>query len=372
MKLQLIYFGRLEREKWFDLVINLLENSKVDFHINIFGKGSMEDDLLTIKTNNYTFHWRKSLDEIKQYLLSSHFSLMPSRFLETFWLVALESLTYWIPVIWFKKWWLEAFVLDNLDINRQLWTNEIKKLNNLLIDLSNNIDQDYLDRLKKTSLEISKNYSLDIRKNNIQKILNWKKILIVSDYLDLLWWIETYIHNTKDILESMWYEVRLFGFQSKSWKLNKIQRLLMFFSVAYNFVYQRKIKKEIENFAPDIIRTHSISRFLWWKVAEEISKSKCQKLIMYHDLWYFHPYPSKVYEIPQIQPFNYSSFIKMWNTRSFLKKLAISFKYIFLNLLMKKLSSFDKHLVPSEFMIQILENHFPKDKIQELSHYLID
>lgn len=372
MKLQLIYFGRLEIEKWFDLVIRLLEKSKVDFHINIFGKGSMESELLSIKSTNYTFHWRKSLEEIKEFLLNSHFSLMPSRFLETFWLVALESLTYWIPVIWFKKWWLEAFVLDNLDINRQKWASEIEKLNNLITDLSDNLSQDDLIELKEKSISISKNYSLNIRKNNIQEILKWKKILIVSDYLDLLWWIETYIYNTKEILESMWYEVRLFGFKSTSWKLNKIQRLLMFFSVAYNFVYQRKIQKEIEDFAPDIIRTHSISRFLWWKVADEISKSKCEKLIMYHDLWYFHPYPSKVYQISQIEKFDYSSFIKMWNTRSLLKKLSISFKYIFLKILMKRLNNFDLHMVPSEFMISLLQNHFPKDKIQTLPHYLKD
>lgn len=50
----------------------------------------------------YFFGWQ-SHSVIRDILSISHFSLMPSRFLETFGLSALESLSEGVPVIGFQK-----------------------------------------------------------------------------------------------------------------------------------------------------------------------------------------------------------------------------------------------------------------------------
>ncbi len=56
----------------------------------------------TYEKKIYFFGWQ-SQEMIRNVLKVSHFSLMPSRFLETFGLSALESLSEGIPVIGFRK-----------------------------------------------------------------------------------------------------------------------------------------------------------------------------------------------------------------------------------------------------------------------------
>lgn len=63
----------------------------------------------------YFFGWQ-SLFAIRSVLQVSHFSLMPSRFLETFGLSALESLSEGVPVIGFSKGGLTSFIPKELAI----------------------------------------------------------------------------------------------------------------------------------------------------------------------------------------------------------------------------------------------------------------
>lgn len=63
----------------------------------------------------YFFSWQ-SQDIIREVLGASHFSLMPSRFLETFGLSALESLSEGVPVIAFRKGGLVPFVHEKLAV----------------------------------------------------------------------------------------------------------------------------------------------------------------------------------------------------------------------------------------------------------------
>ena len=64
----------------------------------------------------------------------------------------------------------------------------------------------------KSAEERQAQYSIDARKNKIRLMLDdKKKILLVSDFVSKVGGIETYIHDVKSILESMGYEVRMFG-----------------------------------------------------------------------------------------------------------------------------------------------------------------
>jgi len=104
--LGLLYYGRLEREKGFDALleaVKILQDEKVKFELFIFGKGSLESELLPLIGKNVHFFGFQPLSRIKQYLENIDYCLMPSEFLETFGLSALNALSWGIPVIGYKK-----------------------------------------------------------------------------------------------------------------------------------------------------------------------------------------------------------------------------------------------------------------------------
>lgn len=120
-----IFFWRLERAKGIDLIIDFISNhsdfcrrKKFNFYIFWDWTYKRQVETLSKKFDFVQYFWRQPKKIIEKYLIKSDFTLMPSRFLETFWLSALESLAMWVPVIWFKKWWLENFIFDEFDMLR--------------------------------------------------------------------------------------------------------------------------------------------------------------------------------------------------------------------------------------------------------------
>jgi glycosyltransferase involved in cell wall biosynthesis len=105
----LLYYGRLEKEKGFDAILEMINTLQTKGNENcpeffIFGAGSLEKELLplTKQKNVHYFGWQP-LKKIKQYLENINYCLMPSEFLETFGLSALNALSRGIPVIGYKK-----------------------------------------------------------------------------------------------------------------------------------------------------------------------------------------------------------------------------------------------------------------------------
>lgn len=128
-----ISFSRLEREKGFDLLVRSLQSfSVLPGNFFLFGDGSMRADLFAAFSGNMVFEdcskwseqeidkllWRLSQEMlpnrvyffswqpksiIDRFLRISHFSLMPSRCIESFGLSALESVSAGVSVIGFKK-----------------------------------------------------------------------------------------------------------------------------------------------------------------------------------------------------------------------------------------------------------------------------
>ena len=96
-KLWLLFLGRLETEKGFDLIfdfINQYPGKELPFELYIFGSGSYEKWLLELSHHFKQIHFfgRKPLSEVERYLDNIDYCLMPSRFLETFWLSAINVL----------------------------------------------------------------------------------------------------------------------------------------------------------------------------------------------------------------------------------------------------------------------------------------
>lgn len=101
--LGLLYYGRLETEKGFDAVMELIPLlPQAEFFI--FGTGSLESQLLSLTSQkNVHYFGRQTLEKIKSYLGNIDYCLMPSECLETFGLSALNALSRGIPVIGYKK-----------------------------------------------------------------------------------------------------------------------------------------------------------------------------------------------------------------------------------------------------------------------------
>lgn len=58
-KVGLLYLGRLEKEKGFDLILNMVEKyeKELPFELYVFGKGSRETNLLELQKKNKQIHF---------------------------------------------------------------------------------------------------------------------------------------------------------------------------------------------------------------------------------------------------------------------------------------------------------------------------
>jgi len=199
-----------------------------------------------------------------------------------------------------------------------------------------------------------------------------KKILIVSDYIDRdLGWIETYIYQVKQILQNKWFEIKICWY--KVWK-SRIKILFFLFLSFFNIFWYLKIKKEIKKFNPDIIRFHSVSRAFWPLSLLAVKSFKWKIFIMYHDLGYFAPFADKVYDYwDLILPFSFKKWLKSLKQFNILLKIYWFLKYFKLYFLRKILVKYvDVHLIPSDFMVDILiKRWIDKRKIKVLSHFII-
>ena len=176
-----------------------------------------------------------------------------------------------------------------------------------------------------------------------------KKVLIVSDYVKWTFWgIETYIQNLKKVLPENEFEIKYFGGENIVWW--KKYFYLLFSN--FNFIYANKFEKILNEYNPDIVWFHSISRLLWPKVIEKMKNFDWISIVTYHDFWYFSLFASNIYEENQIaERFNFMEFLKKaWYKWYLLLPYSI-WKYFKLKKLKENLYKYVKiHTVPSEFM----------------------
>lgn len=147
-----IYVGRLDKEKWIEALLFCIKQLKgrKNIHFHIYWKGSYSGEILKLaqeNTKTVSYYWRKDKKEISIQRSKCDFFIMPSNFLETFWLTACESLMLWVPVIWKKKWWLMPFIHQELNIENQNWANDNEKLHTLLQDIIQNNRENKLHKI---------------------------------------------------------------------------------------------------------------------------------------------------------------------------------------------------------------------------------
>ena len=188
-KINFIFFGRLEREKWIWLLINFLAElwdlkykdkeryKKITSKIRIFvfWDGSLEKELLeafvwkdiywndisivqnlknkeNIKDfidkddNKFVYYfWRRQFDVIKEFIWFSHYHLVASLFLETFGLSAVEWAWNGLVNIWLDKENIKNFILEDFRVSNK--------------NISEDFNKKMLDIIENHNLEKWKEYS---------------------------------------------------------------------------------------------------------------------------------------------------------------------------------------------------------------------
>lgn len=382
-KVGFLYLGRLEKEKGFDLILNMVEKyeKELPFELYVFGKGSRETSLLELqkKYKQIHFFWRKPLSEVARYLENIDYCLMPSLCVETFGLSAVNVLDWGIPVVGFKKWGLMPFIREEYDIARcegqSLQEKFETQIENLIKEYKNQTP-DFFSHLSQECKQIAQRYSKDRRFENFQQMsfdFKCKKILLVSDFINPIWGIETYLHEVKTLLMSKGYQVKLFGSHCPSGFWGRVKKYLWLSLSLVNIFEAYRFKKFVEAENPDLIWFHSVLRREWRMPISALEHIKVPKRMMYHDLGYFHPYPSKVQNPEEVKDLSFTSFIKMAKTKNPFKLVFVAGKWLSLRLLKKTFNThIDKHLVPSSFMVPLVKRAIgvSTDKIQTLEHFI--
>lgn len=191
LTLRFVYFGRFSVEKGFDILMDSLvalsgRVNATSFRVDCFGQGELES-LLIAKADTYErlhYHGRQPFSVISSYLSDAHFCLMPSRFLETFGLTALESLSCGVPVIAFRRGALQSFVLPQLAVDSFPGRNEVAQLTNCLGSLIKGFTLIKRQNWSDKSRTIASFYNADAWYHLFLSYLppHAKNILLVSDY----------------------------------------------------------------------------------------------------------------------------------------------------------------------------------------------
>ncbi len=370
-KLQFLYFGRLDDEKGFGSIVQMLQyfvrqQKKLPFVITIFWAGKYEQVIkkLSHKDKNIHYFGFQGLDIIKQHAKQSNYILMPSLFLETFGLSALNALSRGMPVIGYRKWWLEPFVLEDYDIGQFAGSSDKQLI--AMIEKLLGWDSDYTKN-KKTVLAIAERYSFDDRFVRFQKIFGGpKKILIVTDFVQKLWGIETYVHDIAAELRLYGYTIRLLGSQ---WWQTRWSRLWSMVLSLCNIPFSLRLRSAICRFKPDVIWYHSTLRYVGW-LPLVMSGRLAKSYVMLHDLWYVHPYPHCVYEQSDISSsIGLFTFVRSAASRNPLVWIAVAVKWCMVRLLRRQFARMKSVLVPSQFMQQLV-SPWTKNTIQTLPHFI--
>ncbi len=370
-KLQFLYFGRLDDEKGFGAIAQMLQyflrqQKKLPFVITIFGAGKYEQVIkrLSHKDKNIHYFGFQPLKIIKQHAKQSDYILMPSLFLETFGLSALNALSRGMPVIGYKKWWLEPFVLPDYNIGQFSWSPEWQLRSMIEKILSGDVD--YVKN-KKLVLTIAERYSFDERFILFQKIFGGpKKILLVTDFVQKLWGIETYVHDIAEELRLYGYTIRILG---SEWWQTRWSRLWSMLLSLCNISFAVRLRSMICRFKPDAIWYHSVLRYVGW-LPLAASGRLAKSYVMLHDLWYIHPYPHRVYEQSDIpSSIGLFAFVRSASSHNPLVWIVVATKWLMVRLLRKQFARMKAVLVPSAFM-QSLLSPWTTNSIKTLPHFM--
>ncbi len=381
----LLFFGRLDTEKGIKLIIEMVEmfwktKKELPFNLFIFWDGKYREQVLDLaeQYEEVRYFGRKKLEEIRRYKDNINFGLLPSSFLETFGLTFLETISWWIPVIWFKKWGAWQFILDEHDILQADWKTQAEQLFNTV---SKNIHIKKTSKQYKTRQnqiwEITNKYTKDQWIKNFEKLTKAKRVLIVSDFTARVWGIETYIHTISQTLSQNGVENIIYWLDTQLAKKSWFKLLTMLSSII-NIWERFRLKRIIKEYQPELVFYNSMLRY--FSGHNIIQNPHWDTWMMYHDFGYFAPFPSKVDDVNKVEKkLNFRNFVFgnwatqscLWKIKSILISPFLSGKLILVKFIQHKKDKIDLHLVPSKFMETTVTKSYwiPSKKVKTLNHF---
>lgn len=373
-----LFYSRLEKEKGIDLVLSVIKRLAKEWEdrcrFSFFSDWSYRKELelcimetksfqvsyygMQPKWDVFTFMKREKVDIV----------LMPSLFLETFGLNSGEALRHGIPVLGFNKGWTQQFLLDEYcSIDNYKGLTHEERLFVAIKYFLEAFDDDMALRYRQLAQQRALRYSRKERKANFSNILSASKsindinrILIVSDYATKIAWIESHVYEVKDMLNEEGYEASIFGGNLYGGFVRKIGLL----ATVCNVWEALRLYLEIVRCRPDIIYRNSVHRYLGWLPLWVGTRRKCIHMIMYHDFWLFHPFPSLVYEEDQLHyPVWFEGFFGA-SKKSRYRRPILWCKYQSLCIIRRILQKCVKiHLVPSDYMVSLVGRFYSKSVV---------
>lgn len=366
-----IYVWRLDPEKWVDLILDAMSsllNEWVAITLDLYGSGVLESQVLAYATKykQITYHGFKPKDEILTAWKLMDFCLIPSLFLETFGLTALDSLWVWVPIIAPRKWWLSQFVSEELVLDT--WTvDELKKtlLRATLIKHSITKYASLVDQ----AVKIYSSFSYSSRYHQVQDLWITKEILLINDYGANHGWIETLLKEMKTQLERSGHIIHTLSATQK--RLTQSQRYVWLIKTLANL----SVTKRIQQYGnpKQLFWRHSVHRQLWWLPIAWSSKNNIHR-IMIHDMGLLHPFPSNVYSESQIE----KAETLLWRIREWISVRSIVWlpfivaKWISIQMIWKQIEK--KHMliqVPSEYLIPHVSKRVKQCHVVCIPHFVL-
>lgn len=354
---------RLAQEKWSHLLLWAIEKiAKMrgkfseTVHIHIFWKWVLTEKFIEVseRYSFVTYHGHQPKVTVLDIRKKCHYTLMPSLFLETFGLSALDWLSVWTPIIWFSKWGLAQFIDEKYALKEHKTKEKlIEWIRKKITFLAKNHNPRKHVYVKKKMIKKYEWYVRENRYKHFKKLLpkHLKRIMFISDYSADIWWIENRIHIVVNNLKKVGYTVSFVWWIEKP--IGKVWLFLNLFRTACNFTAGRRIKQQVDEFKPDVIWRHSVHRVLWRYPLSLIKKKSYQQRIMYHDFGLFHPYPSRVYHEKQLHNSRKIWwFMNEWMKKWFWNTPLLIAKWISYSCIKKQLmKNINLHLVPSAYML---------------------
>ncbi len=200
------------------------------------------------------------------------------------------------------------------------------------------------------------------------------KILMISDYDAPIGGIEQYIRDAAQLLSTDDYCVTLVWLSLSSRLLHHIRPFLLPVT-ALNLYFALKVVYKIIVIKPDLIRWHSVSRYVGWFPIWVVWLFHIRTWMMYHDLGYFHPYPSLLTDVSQI-PTSPTLRSRLQAGREvgqiwLIKTILMTLKFRGISMIRWSLiRSVSIHLVPSPYMLPIIQQRWVEEhKTQVLGHF---
>jgi glycosyltransferase involved in cell wall biosynthesis len=234
-------------------------------------------ELERIDTSDIRVYGHIDRSELDSILGMTTFVLMPSLFLETFGLVALETLTRWVPVCGFARGGLvdlihPSLILDPIDPIGSLFR-IISTWDFPLLGVSDLAYDTWIERLRVLTDGV-------------------ERILLISDYTSIIGWAEQYVHDLAIALHSIGKEVDIYGYE---WEVSRWMRIWLMCLTPIAAWRGRALSQKIKQYQPDLIWMHSVLRYIWPYGIRAISRSTGRRYITHHDLGLISLHPSRIY-----------------------------------------------------------------------------